>query len=611
TYGRVLMNKQDHFLKGAVTLKLIQGVGAGSGYSENLDIVPRANEIIDVTDTDVSYGYSDNFNFDLNDFEFNGLQSPVLGGDWGLVYEWRPNITQYTYKMNGREDWLRRDRPVYKLKVGLSMTDLGRVRFTKGGESADFYANTTDVDLNEFNVEDLESLDNVLDQFFTFEESAGSTFDMRMPLRLNITADYRVWKGFFINATASIAPGFENAPSKVRHLSQYSLTPRFESKWFGLSLPLSVDGYRLKKMGAGIHLGPLVVGTSDIGPLLGKEVLMGANAYAAIRMPIPFRKIKDRDKDLVSNKMDNCKRTLGLLENNGCPIVDTDDDGIEDAKDACPTLAGRKELNGCPDQDGDQIIDPEDDCPTKPGLKEFNGCPDRDGDLVPDPQDNCPTEAGPKENKGCPYLDTDQDSILDKEDDCPEIAGPVANKGCPYGDQDKDSIIDPEDDCPEIAGPVANKGCPFPDSDADGLFDHEDECPKTFGPKANKGCPILEKEEKEVVQTAFENLEFDSGKATIRNPSLSSLAQLAEVLLKKPDYRLKIEGHTDSVGSEATNLRLSKNRAQAVKDYLVSTGITPERILVIGQGEAQPIADNSTREGRQLNRRVEMTIVFE
>ncbi|MEO1438428.1 MAG: OmpA family protein, partial [Bacteroidota bacterium] len=256
-------------------------------------------------------------------------------------------------------------------------------------------------------------------------------------------------------------------------------------------------------------------------------------------------------------------------------------------------------------------IDPEDDCPTKPGLKALKGCPDRDSDGVPDQSDPCPTEAGPKANQGCPYLDTDQDSILDKDDNCPEIAGPVANRGCPYGDQDKDSIIDPEDDCPDVPGPVNNKGCPFPDTDADGVFDHEDNCPKTFGPKENRGCPILEKKEEEVIQTAFENLEFDSGKATIRNPSLSSLAQLAEVLLKKPDYLLKIEGHTDNTGSETTNLRLSKNRAQAVKDYLVSTGIEAERIRVIGYGEAQPIADNNTTSGRQQNRRVELTIVFE
>ena len=139
-------------------------------------MVTRDDEFIDVVDTDVSYGYSDNFDFDLNDFAFNGLQSPVLGGDWGLVYEWRPNITRYTYEMNGREDWLRRDRPLNKLKVGLSMTDLGRVRITKVGESADFYANTPDVDLRDFDVEDFESLDAILDQYFSFEENSRQSY---------------------------------------------------------------------------------------------------------------------------------------------------------------------------------------------------------------------------------------------------------------------------------------------------------------------------------------------------------------------------------------------------------------------------------------------------
>lgn len=115
------------------------------------------------------------------------------------------------------------------------------------------------------------------------------------------------------------------------------------------------------------------------------------------------------------------------------------------------------------------------------------------------------------------------------------------------------------------------------------------------------------KPEKEVLKDIFENLQFETGKAIIKDSSLPYLDDLANVLKKAPDWQLKIVGHTDNQGSEQLNLALSKKRSEAVKDYLSKSGVK-NQIFTDGLGEAKPIADNNTPEGREQNRRVEFMI---
>ncbi len=160
------------------------------------------------------------------------------------------------------------------------------------------------------------------------------------------------------------------------------------------------------------------------------------------------------------------------------------------------------------------------------------------------------------------------------------------------------------------------------DSDGDGVSDFFDKCPNTpSGTQVDgAGCEIkvtnttinpvrvvVTEEDKRVVAEAIRNLEFDFGKATIRSSSFASLNRVAD-LLKSKDFSLKLAGHTDNVGSDAANLKLSKDRAESVKSYLVSQGANPSRIEATGYGESQPISSNKTASGRQNNRRVEFTL---
>jgi len=117
------------------------------------------------------------------------------------------------------------------------------------------------------------------------------------------------------------------------------------------------------------------------------------------------------------------------------------------------------------------------------------------------------------------------------------------------------------------------------------------------------------KTDKQTLKDVFDNLNFEYAKAVIKSESFPFLDELADVLVKEPTWKIKIVGHTDNVGSDASNLELSKKRAIAVSNYLVTKGVDASKITTDGKGESMPIATNDTPEGRDKNRRVEFTIL--
>ncbi len=206
--------------------------------------------------------------------------------------------------------------------------------------------------------------------------------------------------------------------------------------------------------------------------------------------------------------------------------------------------------------------------------------------------------------------DSDQDGVPDKKDQCPELKGFYENKGCPWPDTDGDGITDNIDKCPNTKGNVENNGCPELDSDGDGVADTSDDCPLTKGELENAGCPIVTESQKGVIEKAITTLEFESGKSVILKSSYPALDILALMLMEKTDWSLQLAGHTDDVGESAENMTLSKSRAEAVAAYLVAKGVQARQIEVLFFGENSPIADNTSEEGRKLNRRVEMKFIF-
>jgi outer membrane protein OmpA-like peptidoglycan-associated protein len=278
----------------------------------------------------------------------------------------------------------------------------------------------------------------------------------------------------------------------------------------------------------------------------------------------------DRDKDGIPDKSDGCPEEAedvdGFMDDDGCPDLDNDGDGIVDVEDKCPDLSEDfdtyEDEDGCPDfdNDGDGIRDSEDGCPNQP--EDFDGVEDDDG---------------------CPDLiqDTDSDGVPDDRDRCPLKAEDVD------GFQDDD-------------------GCPDLDNDLDGIPDEADECPnapETFnGHEDEDGCP----DERPVEQRfILRGVHFETGSAAITQDSYATLDEVVRSLLYYPEVRVEIRGYTDSVGSEQSNMELSKRRADSVRQYLINNGIEPDRVVAVGYGEQDPVASNSTPEGRAQNRRIE------
>ena len=672
-YSQIIKEEGEHFLKGGLNFKYLAGYAAAYLFSNNFQYNLYNDDTTQFLSGDFGYGYSESIDDAVNEnLDSDGLfgapkaSANGFGLDLGIVYEWRPDYKDYKFDMDGETNLWARDQNKYKLRVGLSLTDLGGMSFKKGGLSRDFSVQTSNLfDLNTFDAAgDLYELDSIVNGLIVESSNAGnsewtagerdtaSTFFMRTPSAFSFQVDYHLWKSFYINATGIFNIVSRNRDAKVKVPSQFSITPSFDFAWLGIHLPISMNSYSGFKAGLATRLGPLTLGVTDFRTLFATGQVRGAEFFAGVHIPILYSAPSDIDGDKVSDKVDDCITEPGPWTFKGCP--DTDNDGIIDMKDDCPADSGLVEFKGCPDRDGDSIPDKVDDCPDTPGIQEFSGCPDTDNDSIMDKEDDCPETPGIKEFNGCP--DTDGDGLKDSEDECPKIFGPKENNGCPKkkvvevveeeeevtevvaepSDIDGDGIIDEKDDCPNVPGIPEFNGCPdtdgdgikdsdddcpkvpgipefngCPDTDGDGLKDSDDDCPKTPGPMANNGCPEIEEEVEEILKVAFDNLEFASSKAIILAASKPSLDELSKVMLDNESFNLLISGHTDNVGKAQTNLSLSKRRAEAVEAYLIAKGVDKARMTVKYFGETTPIADNNTAEGRQKNRRVEMKIVFE
>ncbi|MFT4761455.1 MAG: OOP family OmpA-OmpF porin, partial [Paraglaciecola sp.] len=227
-------------------------------------------------------------------------------------------------------------------------------------------------------------------------------------------------------------------------------------------------------------------------------------------------------------------------------------------------------------------------------------------------------------NDGCPDEsvadnddDRDKDGISDALDKCPDLAGSLANSGCPIDDRDKDGIVDNKDKCPDLAGPFATGGCPGEDTDKDGIVDELDQCPTEPGPLYLQGCPpvasasVVTKEIREAKDIAIRNVYFDLDKDNIKRQYFQDLDKLAEYLVGHPEWRVRATGHTDERASKEYNDSLSKRRVESVMFYLMNRGAKRNQIVAEYYGEGEPSEIGTTEANYQLNRRVELNLLFE
>ncbi len=549
SYAAVLYQRGQHFLKGGVTAKYLQGVANYHFQGDNLQLKYVENTLFPEQSEYTSAGtaiYGSSQDFATNSKIDTDSKSNGFGVDLGLVYEWRPDYDSSREDINDLK-YLNK----YKIRFGLALTDLGSMKYDKGIRNNYNFNKTITQD-------DFDNADN-FDQFLKDNYSptvVNGAVKSSLPTAIHADVDWNIHNKFYANLNGDFTAVSKAKLNQSSIANRISLTPRYESRWFSAYVPISyMDVSKQTQVGFGLRTGVFFIGS---GSVLSNVISSNSRAidfHLGFKVPVYQKKAKDKDGDGVLDKEDDCPEVAGPVENKGCPWKDTD------------------------------------------------------GDTVLDKDDKCPSVVGPVENEGCPWKDTDGDTVLDKDDKCPTEAGSVENQGCPWLDSDQDSVLDKDDKCPTVAGPVENQGCPWPDTDGDTVLDKDDKCPTVKGTVANQGCPEVSVEVIKKLNDYSKSVLFNSGKATIRPESYVKLDEIVKVMNEYSSANFKLEGHTDSTGIAEKNLQLSKDRAAAVKDYLIAKGISANRLSSEGYGISKPIASNKTVEGRAQNRRVEIILV--
>ena len=337
----------------------------------------------------------------------------------------------------------------------------------------------------------------------------------------------------------------------------------------------------------------------------GLRVFVGAGYVAPVKAAPA---VGDADGDGLTDDVDKCvnepEDKNGFEDEDGCPDAtrDTDKDGIFDLADKCVNEAedkdGVEDEDGCPeadlDADGDGILDNVDKCPKEPedknGFEDTDGCPDAtrdtDADGVPDVSDKCVDEP------------EDKDSVEDED-------------GCPDPDNDGDGFCDPW---------VIEKNL---QDKMSGRCKGLDKCPAEKeiinGNEDEDGCPDKGLEKAVITKNSIiilDRIYFETDKAQLLKPSYAVLDMVVKIMKTHTHISLiEIQGHTDDVGEDDKNMRLSSDRAETVMKYLISKGIDAGRLTAKGYGETTPLADCAALKGqkqelcRGKNRRVEFKIL--
>lgn len=610
TYARVLSNNNENFFKLGGSIKILNGIEAMYLYGKNIEIKPVDSANIEFINSNFSYGYSKS-----NSEGFNNKMS--VGFDIGIVYEYRPDHAQYFYEMDGEKKRVRRDLNKYKFRLGASILDIGRIKFTKTDNSNDFAVNQTLTGFEAITLRDITSIHTFIQNSVLPQSNDNkSTFKMNLPTAISLQADYLLRNNIYAGYSGYIPVWLPTDKAKVHNLGTQTLSVRYENRFAGIAMPVSITRNGQVNAGINIRMGMFTFGTTNFSSyFFGKRRLLDLNIYFSTRMSLAYNAPMDKDGDKISDQKDICPTEPGSAKLQGCP--DTDNDGMPDYKDYCPYSGGQINLNGCPDTDGDEILDYMDACPTEKGFSINKGCPDKDVDGIIDVADRCPDIPGIKENNGCPQeptlccSDSDGDGILDRFDDCPSVFGMLVNKGCPLRSGsttgDNTSVENTKTETPN-KDTIYNTNATVPNN--------QTSLNNTTNNTVDQSATVTLGDNPATV------IYFNKDSYKLTLLETMKLNKIARQLTQHPEYKLLIQGHTDNDGDDAYNVLLSHKRALTVKKHLCSVGngkfnaekpanafIDSKRVEILFFGESKPAIENSDPKKKEINRRVELILV--
>jgi len=273
-YAEVLMDKKKHFLKGGATLKYLGGALNAYMNIGNLKGTIDEDDIIDETylrnatgRIAMGFGGVNASDFDVKDL-FR-MKSSGFGADLGFVYEFRPNYEKYR-----SDDKVRRDVHQYKLRVSVALLDIGKIKYERDvARSGSYDLNITDPerlsfkDLKDVDVDDFKKYFEDNPQYFTPVAGASSSkYDVALPTSLQIDVDYSFTKNLYLSVASqiSLAETSGTKPYNPQYYNGFTLTPRLETKKFGLYLPINYNELTELNAGVGLRFGSVFIGSGSV-----------------------------------------------------------------------------------------------------------------------------------------------------------------------------------------------------------------------------------------------------------------------------------------------------------------------------------------------------------
>ena len=310
TFGRVLLNNDKHFVKAAITANYLGGLYSFNMGSDDFKLSVNPDSSFNIHTTNHRYNHNNGADFDKI---FNKNFRPDVnswGFDAGLVYEFRGNIEKFrSISRDDSKSYVeeRRDQNKYMFKLGVSLLDVGKFQFQKPQMVRNFNGDILAWDIRDAQYQNINDFDTALAIRTTPAGNDERNYTVHLPTALSVQFDLRLVKGFYINAMAyrPVEMGGKEG-MRWNDYGYYAVTPRWESRNIGVYIPYSfkdyksIEGYENNKLGATLRLGPVFVGSSNIGNVLFNDKLRSADVHVGLKVGFTYGKPNKASKILQS-----------------------------------------------------------------------------------------------------------------------------------------------------------------------------------------------------------------------------------------------------------------------------------------------------------------------
>lgn len=293
TYGTVLLNNKAHFLKGAFTGKWLMGQSAAHISSDNVRASFNSSNQLSLQSPLIKYYRTNNADvqsIDLNSF-FRDIEDNQFGWDAGLTYEFRGKFKKFKYVGEDYEVKDRRDLNKYAFRLGVALLDVGKFNFRKQRHTNDHSANINNFDFSRVKANNFNEWDTAYSKLVQYNPNAPNSFEMSLPTAFSANLDVHLFRGFYLNAAmyAPVESITSKAQTNLRAVKWYAITPRIETRHFGLYIPVVATPLNNRTtVGATLRLGPVYVGSSNFGNYIFNDKLAAIDVHAGVKLGITY-----------------------------------------------------------------------------------------------------------------------------------------------------------------------------------------------------------------------------------------------------------------------------------------------------------------------------------